>query len=222
MKYVHPAIDAVFDTNDEKVNTLVIENPNFLYSILEDLSNQISGLNGDSVVSENGVVLRTDKNIELLTQFFPFDINKKTLLNKIASELEKKAMSGEFYLESMEIVSNVESFLLNLSIDFACDMVYTKLDIGSIIKSAGIEINDNKMGLCERIIDYMELVTMFDRNKLFVTVNLRAFVSDKDMTLFLQTIKGHGFALLMIENREYTLLNYEKRTIVDSDICLIR
>ena len=221
MKFAYPAIDAVFDAEDEKVNTLVIENPSLLYALLEDLGSQMEGMNGDAVVSENGTVLRTDKNAELLTQFFPFELNKKPLLNKIASELERTALHGEFYAESMELVAAIEAFLLKLSFDISCDVSYTKLDIGSIIKSAGIEINDDKTSLCERIVDYMELVTAFDRKKLFVTVNLRGFVPDKEMNLFLKTVKGHGFSLLMIENHEYPLLEMEKRTIVDSDLCLI-
>ena len=67
----------------------------------------------------------------------------------------------------------------------------------------------------------MQLVCAFDRPKLFVTVNMRSYVPDREMELFAQTALSRGCRILMLENREYPRLAQEKRWIVDSDLCEI-
>ena len=61
----------------------------------------------------------------------------------------------------------------------------------------------------------------FIGKKLFVTVNLRSYISDKEAELFMQTALLHKFNVFMIENYEHKRLSYEKRFIIDADLCLI-
>ena len=91
-----------------------------------------------------------------------------------------------------------------------------------IIKSAGIEIcNDyeGETGDAERIIDYMELVREFERDKLFITVNMRSFFSDEVADSFMKTVVSHGFKIFMIEASEHTILENERRIKIDKDLC---
>ena len=67
----------------------------------------------------------------------------------------------------------------------------------------------------------MELVQTFDRDKLFIFVNMRSFVEDSDMQLFMDTVLSHGFHILMLENYAYPVLPRESRWIVDRDLCEI-
>ena len=71
----------------------------------------------------------------------------------------------------------------------------------------------------EKILDYMELVREFDREKLFIFVNLRSFFPDDRVALFLESALGHGFQLLLIDGREYDKLELERRVTVDRDLC---
>lgn len=221
MRLVYPDIQCCFDTELDRVNCIVIENQQLFYSLLRDIENQFAGFDGVLVVSENGKPLKTDKYLEVLSQFFPFDINKKSLLNKITAELEAKAVSTDYYEKTVELLSGIEQHLINLAFDFSCDVCYNKLDIGSIVKAAGVQINDTAECLSEKIIDYIELVTEFDRKKLFITVNLRSFISDSEASLFMQTAISHGYHIIMLENCEHTRLDEEKRYIVDRDLCEI-
>lgn len=67
----------------------------------------------------------------------------------------------------------------------------------------------------------MEPVTEYDREKLFITVDLRAFIPDEQAAAFMASVLSHGFHLLMLESAERPLLPCEQRTIIDRDLCEI-
>ena len=221
MKLVYPEIDCVFDTGCGIINTLIIENQNLMCSLINDIQNQLSGLDGKTVLSENDIILPIDKKLELLDRFIPFDMNGKALISKIAADLEKKAVSDEWYQRTSELLSHMESLLSNIAFDYSCSIEFTKIGIGSLIKASGIEICDDYDSLGEKIIDYFELIHEFIGKKLFVTVNLRSYISDRETELFMQTALDHEFNIIMIENCEHKRLQQEKRLIVDADLCLI-
>ena len=221
MKFVYPEIDHEFEISSDKINTIVIENQRLMSNLLTDLSRQLNGAEGRAVVYDNYKIQRTDKYLELLTSFFPLEINKRPLLTKICNELEKNALTGENYVETLEVLQRLEALLVKLSLDISCDIDYNKLDIGTLIKAVGVFLTDDCDTLCERIVNYFKLVTEFDHAKLFVTLNLRSFVCDDEMNIFMKTILGHDFKLLMIESFEHPLLELENRYIIDSDLCEI-
>ena len=221
MKFVCPDINHVFDTEIGKVNSLIIENQKLFFEVITDISSQIEGFDVKSVMSEENKILTFSKNADLLTQFIPFDLNRKTLVNKAVSALEQVAVSGEYFQKTAEILSQLEAYLFEISANFSCDISFSKISAASIIKASGFEFKNDYDTLCEKIIDYFELVTEFDRKKLFFTVNLRSYVNDKEIELFIETVLQHGYNLLMIESGEHPLLTSEQRYIIDSALCEI-
>ena len=221
MKFVYPDIDCVFDTEIEKINTIVIENPDLLCSLITDIQNQLSGIDGKAVLSTEEKILPFGKNLELLDRFIPFDLNNKALITGITADLEKKAISDERYSQSNTLLGEIDRFLTEIAFDCPCDIEFTKINVGSIIKAAGVSVCDDYDNLGEKIIDYFELVNEFIGRKTFITVNLRSYLNDKDARLFMSTVTSHGFDVIMIESFEHTKLDEEKRLIIDADLCLI-
>lgn len=221
MKFVYPEINKVFEADANFVNTLVIENQELFCRIIEDIYNQINGFDGKSVLSADNKILPIHKHLEILSQFIPFEINRKKLLSKICSALEEKAISDEYYYQTTELMNKIEKYLLELSFDFTCNISFENIGIASLIKASGMEISDDYNSLGEKIIDLIELITEFDRKKFYVIINLRNYLSDEETTLFMDTVINHGFAVLMIEGNEHPPLPKEKRYIVDKDLCEI-
>lgn len=221
MKFVYPELHTVFDTSDGFLHVLVIENQELFQNLIRDIVRQIAGETGYAVVSENDTLLPFPKYVEILDRFVPFELNRKPLLNKIVSVLEKTALSERHYAETMQTLGQAEQLLDALSFEFSCDIVFPQLTAASLLKAAAPQLREEDKSPAEQALDYMQLVCEFEREKLFVTVNLRSYVSDRDMELFADTVLSHGYMLLMLENREYTRLALEKRWIVDSDLCEI-
>ena len=221
MKLSYPSINKIFDTKIDAVNTLVIENQNMLLTFLNDLYSQLCGFEGKTVISENNSPLSIEKNLELLSQFVPFEINKKNLINKLNSSLVKTALDNCHYSQTLEFITTINSYLNNLSFDLNCDVDFDDIDIHSVIKAINPHFKDSYSNLAEKIIDYFELVTEFDKQKLFITFNIRSFISDEETYLFIETIKSHDYNVIMIENCEHNLLDNESRFIIDNSLCEI-
>lgn len=89
------------------------------------------------------------------------------------------------------------------------------------MKSAAPELRDDSSDLCEKLLDYFELVREFDRDKLFVLVNFRSYVSDDKFELFAQSVLSHGYRVFLIESSERKRASTENRLLIDKDLCEI-
>lgn len=221
MKFSYPEIGGVFDFEKPVMHTLIIEHPAFLYELLTDIRGQIEGNGGKGVLSLNDTPVNMAKYAEILDSFFPFEINRKGLLSKIASALEKNAVQPAHCEKTMQLLRDMEVYLDDLAFDFPNDIVFPKLNISSLIKSVSPELRDEYDSLAEKILDYMELVKEFDGDKLFVTVNLRSFISDRDTALFARTALAHGYNILLVESNARERFELEERLIIDGDLCEI-
>lgn len=223
MRFIHSDIDAVFDIDTSYISTLVIESPSLFRKVIKDISLSIDGSTTPAVLSKNNETVDFGKNAELICDLIYFNINQKPLLNKILSSLERSAVSPDNYLETQELLGNIESSISKWAFDFPCDIIATKITTATVLKAVGIELNNDyegEAGDAERIIDYMELVREFDRDKLFITVNMRSFISDEVMTDFMRTAISHEYKLLMIDSVNRPMLPFEKRVTVDEDLCI--
>ena len=91
----------------------------------------------------------------------------------------------------------------------------------TLIKAAGICVDDDYDNLGEQLLDYFELVQEYDGKKLFILVNLRSYLSDAEMNLFLQNIVERDIQILILESSEHPILEWECRHSVDADFCIL-
>lgn len=222
MKLAYPALSDVITIDGEHVSCLVIENKGLFRSLICDISNALDGGNSELVLSKEDKILDISRYIEIISDFISFDLNKRTLINKIVSELERVAVSSEHYVKTQKLLAEIDRAVGDWAFSFPCDIVASKVSVSTLLKSVGVELRSDYEGHCgevEKILDYMELVREFDRSKLFVTVNMRTYFDDKIMRDFMSTILSHEYMVLMLESQAYTKLEYEKRITIDEDLC---
>jgi CRISPR-associated protein Csn2 len=222
MKLAYSEFSNTIFLGGDKISSLVIENKKMFRNLLCDLSSALEGNDTNLVLSENDKIIDVSKHVELLCDFINFDINKKPLINKIISELEKKAVSAEQYVKTQELLLEICKTVDEWAFSFPCNVILSKISVSTLLKSVGIEIQneyEGHIGEVEKIFDYMELVREFDKDKLFITVNMRSFFEDDIIQEFIRTVVSHEFNLLMIESQAYQLLEFEKRLTIDADLC---
>lgn len=222
MKLAYPAFSDVINIGGQKIPTIVIENKKLFRTIVCDFHNALQGIATELVLSKNERVVDVSKNAELLIDFIDFDINKRSLLNKILVELEKTAVSPEHYVKTQELLAEIERMSDDWAFSYPCDIVSSGLSISNLLKALSIRIRsdyEGHVGEVEKVLDYMELVREFDRDKLFVTINMRSFFDDDIVVEFLKTAISHEFKVLMLESQAYTQLEFENRLTVDADLC---
>ena len=119
MNFVYPDINFVFNTTEKGVHTLVIENQSMFQTLITDIYDQIQGSDGKSVISFENKPLPFAKHCEILSQFIPFSLNKKTLVTKITQLLTTRAVVDEHFVEMAELLAKVETIMYDLAFDLA-------------------------------------------------------------------------------------------------------
>lgn len=215
----HPQMDTVFDTENGKVCALVVENPDFYRSLLCGLYQQLHGDDGSWVLSEKGKTLPVSKWVELVDNCICFELNRKSLLGKVCAAMEQTAVSEEYFLRTSELLSRLEAYLDDLAFALPCDIISEKCTVAGLIKGMGISLRDEYEDPLERLLDFMELVREFDREKLFVLVGLRSFFGDRAVADFLKSVLTHGYHVLLLDCIARERLELENRITIDIDLC---
>lgn len=221
MKLILKGIDRIFDCSAEEVCSVVIENQDVFLDIITDIENQLHGNEGISVLSENNQIMRMDKYAEQIMQFVPFDLNKKTLLNKILSQMQKVALDEAHFSKSNEVLAAWEKLCIDIEFELPVALEFPKITVETLIKSSGVTIVDDYERLVEKLLDYIQMVDIFEGKKLFILINVRSFINNEEMQQFINAIIDRKYQVILLENMEHKLLKHEKRYIVDENMCEI-
>lgn len=219
MILAHPQMDTVLEFDGSHVNTLVVEHPDFYRSLICDLYGQLQGEEGKLILSEKGKTLPISKWVELVDNCIHFELNRKSLLTKVCTAMERTAVSESFFLKTSELLCALEHYVDELAFELPGDIVCEKCSVAGILKGIGVSIRDDYDDPLERLIDFMELVREFDRDKLFVLVGLRSFFADQQVEVFLKTVLDHGYQVLLLDCVSREKLSSEKRLTIDNDLC---
>ncbi len=219
MMLAHPQLDTVFDFSAPRVNTLVIENPTFLRAFLRDIQDQLDGAAGKAVLSWEGSSLEFSKHAELIDRYLSFSICKKSLLTKLLSRVEAAALDESHYMQTAQLMGDLERYIRELSFSLPCGIECDKLSIGGVLHSAGLTIADDYTSDLERLLDYMELTRELERDKLFLFVNLRSFYETEEIAAFCRSVLDHSFSVLLVDAVSREKFPEEARVTVDMDLC---
>ena len=221
MKLAFPEIESVINFNNGTFPSLVIENPCLFYRFINELHCQSCGEDGSAVLSVDEAPIPVSGNLDLISDFFPFEINRKTLLNKILSKMEKQAMSSEFYERSQQILGNIEKLIYDLAFQNDLELEPERLSMSSLLKSTGIMLKEDYPNLAEKLLVYMDLMSENGQASVFVFVNLRSFLDDAVMELFTESCCRKEHNILLVDNKVYKKLSREERLLIDNDLCEI-
>lgn len=221
MKLVHPEIVQIIDFQCGCVNELIIENQQFFRAFIEDINLGIAGFSSKIQLSLKDKPVDLSKYALVITEYAPLQLNKKTLITKIIQSLEKEALNESNYVETMEIIAQIERYLLGLTLSLPCEIEFGKISIGVLIKAMSPEIVESGKTTIEKLFDFMELVRELEKDKVYVLVNIRSYISDDEMESFLSTALSHDHKILLVESQARNKLAMTKRLIIDKDLCEI-
>ncbi len=222
MRLVYPEIETVFEWPAPTVPVLVIENQRLFRRVLTDIRLATEGVKTAVVLSDSNRPISLSKHVVMISDFLHFELNQKSLLNKVSASLEQSALSEEQYLETQTLLTEIETTIDDWAFAFPCDIVVSKLTVASLLKAVGIALREEyegESGEMEKVLDYMELVREFDGDKLFITVNMRNWFSDEIVASFMQTALSHEYKVLMVESYAHSRLSEERRVTIDRDLC---
>lgn len=219
MRIACPYFDSLIDINEGVPFHLIIENQPLFRRFVEDIHSQLSGGNGDTILSVGNTPVAMNKYADILENFAPFDINSKTMLSGISAAIEKVAVDENHYMETSQLIAEMEKYISELSFSLSVAIECRKLNIGTIIKAAAVAIADDFDNVIEKIISYMSLILDLGGQKLFMTLNMRSYFSDEEIEEFIGEIKRKQLCVLMLENCARKKITGTEQLIIDSDLC---
>lgn len=222
MTITYSPMNLLCELNEYTVLTLVIENQRVFHNLISDIYGQIRGENGEFVISENYRILETRKKAELITQFVPFEMNRKELINRLYSELKLNSVNEKNYQLTQQLLADLSKYIFNIAEDIDNELIYDMpSDISGILKSFNIRFSDENMTLSEKILEYMTAVNKYTGDKIFFLVNLKSYLTDNEAELLFKSIVLKKLSAVCIENCDRKRIPYEKTVIIDKDMCVI-
>lgn len=219
MKFVYSNINQVFRFGLGYTNELVVENKKLFFEIVNNMMLQAEGVGGNCVLSIADKTVEFSKYADVTVQFAPFQLNRKNLLTKFYSALEKKAMDAENYSKTLELLGRLENYVYELADEFDFEVDCKKVAVGPLIRALAPEIEETDKNTIEKIFSYMELIREIDRDRLFIMVNMRTYFDDYEMECFLESVCLHDFKVLLLENTSFKKLKNTHRCTIDDDLC---
>lgn len=221
MKLVHKYLSRPLVLEENKVNVVVIENPDMLTGMIDDMLNEIEEKNERYILSHDDSRIDISKHIELITDVFSLDINDKKFLNKLYADLKTEASNDKFYVKTMELNSMISAYLSDLTdLDGFSVMHEEDGDLSYIFKAFNLRFCDEAVGLCEKVAEYITVCNEFLKKDIFIFVNLKSFINDVEISELYEYAFYKKIHLILLENHcSNNVLTDEDVRIIDNDLC---
>lgn len=224
MKLVYPEWTHQIVFKEGEVSLLIIENPKLMYEYVNDFVNQCNkGIEGRFVLSDNDKILNLEKNMSIILNPFELDINNRKILTKLYSELKKLSVDEDLYIESNQLLSEIEKYMEKLIDESDYNMEYDiDVDFTALFKMFNLRLKQESTTLLESIIDYLSVMQQILCKNIFVCINLKCYLSEVEMKQLYEMADYKKISLLLIEGRQpEQILTEEKMFIIDKMGCEI-
>ena len=221
IKLAWPCLPSVIEVGDNKAGSIIFENPVLQRSFLQDIAEQIAGNDGGVVLSKDGTTVNIRERVEMIYNFFNFDVNTKEVQGALVKSLSQTA-HGE---GRRQMLRQIQGDILGLSRDIALDLPY-EINFGNpeweqIVKMLAPKIEVANLTCAEQIFMYMRFKRELLKKSMFIFVNSRSFFSNNELETLLTDAINNEIDVLLVDNRAEELLEMEERLIIDKDQCEI-
>ncbi|MXP76349.1 type II-A CRISPR-associated protein Csn2 [Lachnospiraceae bacterium WCA-9-b2] len=223
MKLVHKDFHFVFHFKENTRSLLVIEQPRIFLRLVSELTASDCEEESGFVLSENDEVLKKKDKLACIVNPLAISLNERKLLSKLGELLKKEILSTELLVEGNRIISDLESYVINIVQGMEWGLVYSdKMDIQSLLKLAEIRFDDMHESLVEKILDYMKVSCELLDVKCFVFVHLLSYLTEYEVEKFYEYVHYQKICVLLVENRQPDMVKkYSETIIIDKDSCEI-
>lgn len=221
MKLIYPQIKTVLDTEIDKVWVLEIENKAFFRKCILDICDQINGAEGQFSLYRGDEEEDISSTCEII--FNPLEINltQKKLLGAIERAMENRLKEVLPSRELNKDLKNIKDIINNLAFDMNLEIEASRLVPEDLIKIAGITLKERSNSVIEKLLDYMSLVRLYEKNKLFVFVNVNSYFNPEELTTFLKGVLETDLDVILVNSYKFPSSSEIRRIIVDKDLCEI-
>ncbi len=213
-------IDNELILEDNKILNIEIYNKKFFYRFIKDLNLIENGNTLEEITAfnkQNEEITLTNK-IEILSDFLDFDLYNRKYSSDFQKYIVKNSEEKNIdkivkeYSKVYDSISNIVN-LVDIPITIKNDF-----DFESVIKSFKFEVNfsDN---LLNNLTDLLEVKLNLSKEKIYVFINLKSYLSNEDLLEFYKYICTKNINSIFIDTNKYDDLNdYVNKIVIDTDL----
>ena len=217
--YSKYGIDLCLEEN--KITTIVIENPLVMSEVIRDISRQVKGEEGEWILSEQDKIFSIEKSSQFIDNPLMVNSNEKRILTKLYKELSEQA-NTLMYEEYTQINSYIVSFLERLldTVPYHLDME-VDMDLTGILKLYGVKIESDGVSVLEALIDYLRALSCICNIHVVFILNVKQFLTIEEIQQLYEFCFYEKIYIINLEGQKNYNLEQEKCVIIDKDLCII-
>ncbi|MGI6250150.1 MAG: type II-A CRISPR-associated protein Csn2 [Anaerolineaceae bacterium] len=224
MKLVHHLIENELLKEDQTAGVLVVEKTGFLPQLVRQLAEQLDGLDGSYVLSEQFRELALPKFLSLNYSVLNLEHNPRRALNALYKQLLKHIAEVELSYELQDLFNQLSQKLnqiLNEAGVELAELQHPEWD--SILKFYDVRFKAQFDSLEEEVCDYCRMLNHYLGLRVFVFVHCLAFFSIETLELLRKQMAYDGLQILFMESNlpEGVCPEGYGVLIIDQDLCEI-
>lgn len=221
MKLIYSQIKTVFNTEIDKVWVLEIENKVLFRKCILDMYNQINGREGQFSLYCGDEEQDISSTCELIFNPLIVNLTQKRLLGAIEKAMENRLKELFPSSELNKDFKNLKELINNLAFDMDLEIETSRLVPEDLIKIAGITLKEKNNSAIEKMLNYMSLVRRYEKNKLFIFINLHSYFNPEELNSFLKEVLQMDLDVILMNSSNFPSSPEISRTIIDKDLCEI-
>ena len=217
--YSKYGIDLYLEEN--KITTIVIENPLVMSEVIRNISRQVNGEDGEWILSEQDKIFSVEKSGIFLDNPLMVNSNEKRILTRLYKELSEQA-NTLMYEDYTRINSYIVSFLERLLdiVPYHLDME-VDMDLTGILKLYGVKIESEGVSVLEALLDYLRALSCICNIRVAFILNVKQFLTLEEVRQLYEFCFYEKMYLINLEGQKNYNLDQEKCVIIDKDLCII-
>ena len=221
MKLIYPQIKTVLDTEIDKVWVLEIENKAFFRKCVLDICDQINGAEGQFSLYCGDEEEDISSTCEIILNPLEINLTQKKLLGAVERAMENRLKEVLPSIELNRDLRNIKDIINNLAFDMNLEIEASRLVPEDLIKIAGITLKEKNNSAIEKMLNYMSLVRRYEKNKLFIFINLHSYFNSEELNSFLKEVLQMDLDVILMNSSNFPSSPEISRTIIDKDLCEI-
>lgn len=207
--------------HENEAVVLVAEDPEVFSAMIRELQEEMNGEESSFVLSEGTDILKIAREMELVIDPFSLDFNTRKMQQRLYGEWVELAEDCE--VEKADINMRIVRLLEAIEVKSVHGNIHYQMNFEweDLFKMYQVQFAMDFSDLEEKITEYIKIISGLMRVKLICFVNLKSYLSERQLERVYQVASYNKLTLLLLENLERKQLEKEKTYIIDKDRCLI-
>ena len=221
MKITFSEYQLVVELNEENPTLLVIEHPQTMANITQNLYQEQIGEDGNIIFSDNGKSFPMYKKVILLLNPFLGDLNDKKLIKALYLKIQEiaKESSEEAEIINQHNLAYIEKLIEKIQYD---NIIYDfGFSVESLLKMYSVRIEDNYNNLVEYLSEFFKATKELCGIDAIIIINLHQYATIEELNQLYKMAAYYKLKLLIIDSKEPQVSLGEKTYIIDKDCCSI-